>query len=156
MELLYIIFILYLRREIALNFIFGIPITGLWIGALKLDWPSNAALILPALVLEGLAQTLMTLPIGDQLLRGSPRRTVDPEFYIERLQGFFVIILGEGLYVLVVGGNWGLGFGTRLGMGIQALLIYYALFWLFFLGDAGKTYIHALFRNQYTAAAYES
>ncbi len=98
----------------------------------------------------------MKLPISAVLLRGLPRRIDDPESLIERFSGFFVIILGEGVNALLFQTDWGLGFGARLGMGVEVFIIFYLLFWLFFLGDSSKNYIHAVYRSPYIAAAYGS
>ncbi len=129
----------------------ALPISGLWIGALKVNWPAQSALILPALALETVVATVMELPVGDWFLKGAPKKALDPDNFVERLQGFFIIILGEGVFTLINGLT-----APRVTLGIMALLIYYVLFLLYFSGDLTKTYIHALFRNRYTAAAFQS
>jgi hypothetical protein len=156
MQIFYCIFIPEIRRERALSFLLSLPITGLWIGALKLSWPSQAALVLPALMLESLSSLLVSLPVGDRFRGGEPERVIDPDKDIARLQGFFTLIIGEGVFGLIVGNDSGLGFGDKVVLSVEALIIYYVVFTLFFLGDSSKTYIHALFRNRYTAAAFES
>jgi hypothetical protein len=155
MEVVYSIFIPSIRRELGLSVLVALPATGLWIGASRLSWPSRAALVLPALMLETLMPLIIALPLGDWLMRGVPRKGNNPDSDIERLQGFFTIILGEGVYSLIVGSNCGLGFGVKVELATLAMTIYYLLFTLFFHGDSSKTYIHALSRSQYTAVAFE-
>lgn len=156
MEAIYSIFIPKMRRQLLISVIIAIPSSVLWVGALKVAWPSKAALMLPALLLESLASALILLPAGDWFLRGASKMALDPDNYIERLQGFFIIILGEGVFTLIQGSTWGLGISSHVGAGVMALLIFYSLFQLFFTGDRTKKYIHAVFRNRYTAVAFES
>ena len=145
-----------MRRQLLISAIIAIPGSALWIGALKVAWPSKVALMLPALLLESLATVLISLPAGDWFLRGAPKMALDPDNYIERLQGFFIIILGEGVFTLIQGSTWGLGISLHVGAGVMALLIFYSLLQLFFTGDRTKTYIHAVFRNRYTTVAFEA
>lgn len=107
-------------------------------------------------MLESLTSLFISLPVGDRFRGGKPERVIDPDKDIERLQGFFTLIIGEGVFGLLVGNESGLGFGDKVVLASEALIIYYIVFTLFFLGDSSKTYIHALFRNRYTAAAFEA
>jgi low temperature requirement protein LtrA len=156
MEGFYCLFIPEARWEFTVTTIITLPVIGLWSAALALNWPKRAALILPALFFEVLASDILALPLGDWFLRGAPKKALDPDNLVDRLQGFFIIVLGEGVFGLVTGSDWGIGFTPRVICAIQALLIYYNIFWLFFTGDQTKTYIHAVYRNRYTALAFQS
>jgi low temperature requirement protein LtrA len=136
--------------------IIAIPIASLWGAAAVVNWPSRAALILIALTLEGLASALLASPMGEWCLRGAPRKAIDADNLVDRLQGFFIIVLGEGVYAIIVGGKWGSGISEEFGLGVESLFIYYTLFWFFFYGDQTKTYIHAMYRNRYTSILFQS
>ena len=157
-EGLYCWFIPSLKREFRVTALIAIPATGLWIGSVFVSWPTQAALILPAVVLEGLISAVISLPVGDKyLLRGAPKKALDPDNFVERLQGFFTIVLGEGVYGLVVpgGAGWGVGLTGQVGSAIQALVVYYSLFWMFFTGDQSMSSVHAIYRNRYTSLAFQ-
>jgi hypothetical protein len=155
-EAYYCIFIPSMRREFLLTFLISIPVATMWGVSLAVTWPARAALILPAVLLEGTVSAIIALPLGDWFLRGAPKKALDPDNFVGRLQGFFIIVLEEGVYALVTGNNWGVGLAPQAVFAIEALIIYYALFWLFFIGDQSKTYIHAIYRNRYTSLAFQS
>lgn len=151
-------FIPELRKEFRVTFLIAVPAAALWSVSVVVPWPTQAALILPAVVLEGLISAIMSLPLGDKyLLRGAPKKALDPENFVERLQGFFIIVLGEGVYGLIStgGSGWGVGLTNQVASAIEALIVYYLLFWMFFTGDQTKTYIHAIYRNRYTSLAFQ-
>lgn len=100
---------------------------------------------------ESLVGTVIELPVGDWFLKGAPKKALDPDNLVERLQSFFIVILGEGVFTLING-----LVAPRIPLGVMALLIYYVLFSLYFNGDLTKTYVHAIFRNRYTAVAFQS
>jgi low temperature requirement protein LtrA len=154
-EALYCFYIKEIRREFLLTFLISIPVTTLWASALGVSWPARAALMLPAVLLEGVVSAIIALPLGDWFLRGAPKKALDPDNFVDRLQGFFIIVLGEGVYGLIAGNNWGVGLNSRVSYAIEALMIYSAIFWLFFTGDQTKTYIHAIYRNRYTMLAFQ-
>lgn len=154
MEAFYCIYIPSIRREFLSTFFLSVPVGVLWGSAVAVPWPAQAALILPAVLFEGIVSAIIALPLGDWFLRGAPKKALDPENFVDRLQGFFVIVLGEGVYGLTSGNDWGVGLSARVVFAIKALMIYSSLFWLFFTGDQTKTYIHAIYRNRYTSLAF--
>ena len=155
MEVFYSYFIPSIRREVLIDFPYKLSRLGvLWGSAVAVAWPAQAALILPAVILEGIVSAIFALPLGDWFLRGAPKKALDPDNFVDRLQGFFIIVLGEGVYGLIGGNDWGVGLSARVVFAIEALIIYYSLFWLFFTGDQTKTYIHAIYRNRYTSLAF--
>jgi low temperature requirement protein LtrA len=154
-EALYCIFIPSMRREFLLTFLISIPVAALWGASVAVEWPARAALILPAVLFEGVVSAIIALPLGDWFLHGAPKKALDPDNFVERLQGFFIIVLGEGVYALISGDNWGVGLSAQMVFAIESLIVYYSLFWLFFMGDQTKTYIHAIYRNRYTSLAFQ-
>jgi hypothetical protein len=157
-EGVYCWFIPSLRREFRVTFVIAIPAAALWSASVVVPWPTQAALILPAVMLEGLISAIMSLPLGHKyLLRGAPKKALDPDNFVERLQGFFIIVLGEGVFGLIStgGSGWDVGLTIQVVSAIEALIVYYLLFWMFFTGDQTKTYIHAMYRNRYTSLAFQ-
>lgn len=154
-EAFYCVYIPSLRREFLLTFLISIPVAALWGASIAVAWPVQAALILPAVLFESVVASIITLPLGDWFLRGAPKKALDPDNFVDRLQGFFIIVLGEGVYALVSGNDWGVGLSAQVVFAIEALIVYYSLFWLFFTGDQTKTYIHAIYRNRYMSLAFQ-
>jgi len=154
MEVFYSCFIPSLRREVLVTFLISIPVAVLWGGAVWLDWPARGALVLPAVIFEGIVSAIIALPVGDWFLRGAPKKALDPDNFVDRLQGFFIIVVGEGVYALISGNDWGVGLNARAVFAIESLIIYYALFSLYFTGDQTKTYIHAIYWNRYASLAF--
>jgi low temperature requirement protein LtrA len=75
------------------------------------------------------------------------KRNPDVDHWVERHEGFFIIILGEGVFRLIDGSPSGLGLNAQTGTVLQAFLIYYVLHWLYFNGDQSLEYVHALKRT---------
>jgi hypothetical protein len=107
MEVFYSCFIPSLRREVLVTFLISIPVAVLWGGAVWLDWPARGALVLPAVIFEGIVSAIIALPVGDWFLRGAPKKALDPDNFVDRLQGFFIIVVGVGVYALISGNDWG-------------------------------------------------
>jgi low temperature requirement protein LtrA len=91
----------------------------------------------------------MASPLSDRLLSGGWERSLNINHYVERMQGFFIIILGEGVFRLIEGSPSGVGLNPATGTILLALLLYYVLHWLYFNGDQSKQFVHALRRTWY-------
>lgn len=152
----YCIYIPSMRREFIITSIVSIPVAVMWGASIAVAWPTRAALILPAVLLEGTVSAIIALPLGDWFLRGAPKKALGLAHFVDRFQGFFIIVLGEGVYALVAGNDPGVGLSAQTVFAIEALIVYFALFWLFFTGDQTKKYIHAIYRNWYTSLAFQS
>ena len=65
---------------------------------------------------------------------------MDAEHFTERLENFFIIILGEGVLLLIKGSPLGGGFSQRLNGGVLTLVVLYCLAILYFNGDQTRRY----------------
>jgi low temperature requirement protein LtrA len=126
----------------------GIIPFGLYIGALYVPYPSKIALLVLVNVVEQPLAIFQASPFGERLLAPSGfKRTVNIDRYIERYEGFFIIILGEGVFRLIEGSPSGMGITKRSGTVVTTLMLYYVLHWLYFNGDQSKQFVHALRRT---------
>ena len=128
----------------------------MWLGSIWLVGRQKVAVILPAICFEAAMSNLMDSPfetlLGNWLVKGSPKRSLNLDTLVERLEAFFIIVLGEGILALVQPLDAGLTFQTSLGLLI--LVVYYQLFWLNFNGDQTKTFVHATVRHKFSAAGF--
>jgi len=69
------------------------------------------------------------------------------DHYVDRHEGFFIIILGEGVFRLIEGSPSGLGLNGKTGTVLTVVFLYYLLHWQYFNGDHSKDFIHALRRT---------
>lgn len=152
---IYCIWIPELRRETLILQLLGIPSIGFWIGSMFLSWPTNTAVIIPALLAGSLVTIATSIPITQKCLHLNVREPSDLDQIEERLRAFFILILGEGVASLIQDGGPDYGVTKRTGYGILALVLYHALFLLFFYGDQSRLYIHALHRTAYTSLAFQ-
>ena len=82
------------------------------------------------------------------------QKPFDADHWVERIQDFFIIILGEGVLNLIRGSPLGRGITAQAGAGVLALLMYYLLSGLYFNGDQSRKYVHAVKRTFYRKAAW--
>lgn len=128
---------------------------GLWIGSIWLPWPRKAALILPAIVWESLYRNILSIPVVQRLLRFTSRRSSDGDQFVERLQAFFIIILGEGIAQLIQSSPLGYGITLQSASGVLNLVLYHALYWMLFTGDHSRSFILAVHLSRYKAALFK-
>lgn len=79
---------------------------------------------------------------------------VDIAHEIDRLAAFFIIILGEYLYGIVVGSPAGIGLTRGYGRAVCTLIIAFSLNWLYTSGDGSLQSTHPIRRSAYTAFAF--
>jgi low temperature requirement protein LtrA len=143
------IFMPFLRRLFLFQLVTTIIGSGLWIAAIWVRYPYKIALLVAANALEHPIALFMSSPLSDRLLSGGWERSTNIDHYVERVQGFFIIILGEGVFRLIEGSPSGIGLNPSTGTILLALLLYYMLHWLYFNGDQSKQFVHALRRTWY-------
>jgi low temperature requirement protein LtrA len=81
---------------------------------------------------------------------------VDISHEIDRMAAFFIIILGEYLYSIVVGNPAAVGLGTGLLKAVWTLVIAFCLNWLYVNGDGSVHTVHPIRRSATTAFAFFS
>ena len=142
------------RRGILLRFLLALPSVGIWIGALHAVYPVNAGLVITAIFLEFLTYSLVDTPLFERWLHEERARPFDADHWVERVQDFFIIILGEGVLNLIKGSPLGRGITTQAGAGVLALFLYFFLSGLYFNGDQSRRYVHAVKRVFYRKAIW--
>ena len=81
---------------------------------------------------------------------------VDISHEIDRLAAFFIIILGEYLYSIIVGNPTGIGLTTGLLKAVWTLVIAFCLNWLYVNGDGSMHTVHPIRRSAVTAFTWFS
>ena len=145
-ESAYSLFLPSLRRELLLRLILSIATLGIWIPATFVYYPTRAGLIFAAIITEYAAAGFMATPIAEYLIQQDRFENFHPDHWVERIQDFFIIILGEGVMSLIKGSPLGRGITTQAGTGVQVLISYYVLCGFYFNGDQSRRYVHAVRR----------
>jgi low temperature requirement protein LtrA len=117
------------------------------VGAIFTPYPGKVGLLIAANAIEHPVAVFLASPTADRLLTKNLKRNPDVEHYVERYEGFFIIILGEGVFRLIAGSPSGIGMNAETGTVLTALLLYYLIHWLYFNGDQSKEFVHALRRT---------
>ena len=81
---------------------------------------------------------------------------VDIAHEIDRLAAFFIIILGEYLYSIVVGNPAAIGLNTGLLKAVWTLIIAFCLNWLYVNGDGSIDVLHPIRRSTVSAFVWFS
>ena len=136
-----------LRRELVIRVAFLVLTLPLWIPATFTTIPTRAILVSVAIVFEYVMAGFMVTPPVERLLKRDHLENFDAGHWVERVQDFFIIILGEGVLSLIKDSPLGHGITRQAGTGVFALLAYYVLSGLYFNGDQSRRYVHAVRRT---------
>lgn len=144
MELIYSIWIPWLRKLIFAGSILAMPSTAMWIAVIYL--PAHKAVVpaVLAVVWEYSVPLLLETPLGDALLPGEYRKEIDPIHLRGRMGSFLLITIGEGVLMIVRGGPLGVGFNGVTALAVWTLMIYFILAYLYFARDQSIRYIPAV------------
>ena len=146
-EGIYSIFLPMYRREIMLRFLLVLPTIGVWVAVFFTHYPTSEGLLIAAVALEFWIFALLDTPMFERFLNKVDARQFDADHWVERVQDFFIIILGEGVLNLIKGSTLGKGLTGQAATGILALAMYYFLSGLYFNGDQSRRYVHAVKRT---------
>lgn len=146
-EVLYSMFIPWLRRTILLQFLLLMPTLGLWLGGIYTDGVAAVGPIVAALVWEYVVPVIVDAPWSARLIPGDYRRAVDPNHFTTRFASFFIIIVGEGVLQLIARGPLGIGVTATAGVSVWGLTLYFILAFLYFNRDMSKTVVPAVRRR---------
>ena len=150
LEAFYALYIPHLRRKLILRVVATGPLLGLWIPAVKtVNINVRAGLVFAGIMIEYYASAFMSTPMADRLLRQEPIQGIHVEHWVERIQDFYIIILGEGVLSLIRGSPLGRGITVQAGNGILVLMGFYILSGFYFNGDQSRRYVHAAKRTWY-------
>ena len=89
----------------------------------------------------------MDTPLVERLIKKKRPENLDLDHWVERIQDFYIIILGEGVMSLIKGSPLGHGITDQAGTVVLALLAYYVLSGFYFNGDQSRRYVHAVRRT---------
>ncbi|KAJ5486009.1 hypothetical protein N7530_000309 [Penicillium desertorum] len=107
-----------------------------------------------AFVAECITWVLCYSPAGKKLLRVKWSTAVDIAHEIDRFAAFYIIVLGEFLYLIVVGSHTAVGLNERLIRAVWTLTIAFCLNWLYVHADGAVETTHPLRHSVYTAFAW--
>ena len=146
-ESAYSVFLTSLRREVAFRVAFTVLTLSLWIPAIFTTYPVKAGLVFAAIFVQYVIAALADTPPAERLFKKEHSNKVDMDHWVERIQDFYIIILGEGVMSLIKGSPLGQGLTDQAGTGVLALLAYYVLSGFYFNGDLSRRYVHAVRRT---------
>ena len=146
-ESAYSVFLPSLRRQVAFRVFFEGLTLALWIPALFSPYYLKAGLAYAAIFSEYLVAAFMDTPLAERLIKKKRPENLDLDHWVERIQDFYIIILGEGVMSLIKGSPLGHGITDQAGTGVLALLAYYVLSGFYFNGDQSRRYVHAVRRT---------
>lgn len=142
-EMVYSIFIVWLRKLVFFQWVLRMPSVGLWIAAINLkEWRAIGPIV-GAIVWEYIVPLLIDSTLTDKLTPVEYRKALDINHFQSRLSSFFIIILGEGVLQLVKDGPLGRGLDDTTGAMVWVLLIYYEYSFLYFNRDGSQKFIPA-------------
>ncbi|KAJ5092442.1 hypothetical protein NUU61_007312 [Penicillium alfredii] len=93
-------------------------------------------------------------PAAKKLLRTKYSTAVDIPHEVDRFAAFYIIALGEFLYLIIVGSNAAIGLNLRLMRAIWTLIIAFCLNWLYTHADCAVKCTHPLRNSVYTAFSW--
>lgn len=104
-----------------------------------------------AISVEIMVWILCYSPAAKKLLRTKWSTAVDVAHEIDRFGAFYIIALGEFLYLIIVGSYAAVGMNERLLRAVWTLVIAFCLNWLYTHADGALDTIHPLRHSVYTA-----
>ncbi|KAJ5737090.1 uncharacterized protein N7483_002215 [Penicillium malachiteum] len=107
-----------------------------------------------AVVLEEMSWVFSYSPVAKKMLSVKYSTAVDIPHEVDRFAAFYIIALGEFLYLIIVGNYAAIGFNERLLRAIWTLIIAFCLNWLYVHADGSVDTAHPLRHNIYTAFAF--
>jgi low temperature requirement protein LtrA len=130
----------------------------IWI-PLYFDTVSIRAKIAVAVVGIVLEEAAWILAYGPWIKRKLSLRystAVDISHEIDRFAAFFIIVLGEYLYSIIVGDPAAVGLNVGLLKAVWTLVIAFSLNWIYSVGDGSMNATHPIRRSAVTAFAFFS
>ncbi|KAJ5595397.1 uncharacterized protein N7459_001605 [Penicillium hispanicum] len=107
-----------------------------------------------AVFMEEISWVFCYSPAAKRLLRVKYSTAVDIPHEVDRFAAFYIIALGEFLYLIIVGSHAAIGLNERLLRAIWTLIIAFCLNWLYAHADGSMDTTHPLRHNIYTAFSF--
>jgi low temperature requirement protein LtrA len=144
MELVYSIWIPWLRRLIMVTFVAASPLTGLWLASYYTTGVNSAGAAIAAIVWEYIIPLIMDSPLANRFIPSEYRKELDPDHLMTRMASFFLITVGEGVLVLIKDGPLGIGIHRTSTLAVWPLLMYFLLAYLYFNRGQSVRYVPAV------------
>jgi low temperature requirement protein LtrA len=142
-ELIYSIFIVWLRKLVFFQWILRMPSLAMWIVAIQLNGWRVIGPIFGAIWWEYICPIIIDSKWADKFTPIEYRKAIDTHHFQSRLSSFFIIILGEGVLQLIKNGPLGSHLHDSVGYMAWVLLIYYEFSFLYFNRDGSRLFIPA-------------
>ncbi|KAJ5248832.1 hypothetical protein N7468_000283 [Penicillium chermesinum] len=107
-----------------------------------------------AVVFEELSWIFCFSPAAKKMLRVKYSTAVDIPHEVDRYAAFYIIALGEFLYLIVVGSHAAVGLNERLLRAVWTLIIAFCLNWLYVHADGSVVSTHPLRHSVFTAFSW--
>ena len=112
---------------------------------------SKVAVAAVAIVVEECIWIFSYSPAAKKILKARYTTAVDIPHEVDRFAAFYIIVLGEFLYQIIVGSPAVVGFNMRLLRAIWTLVIAFCLNWLYIHNDGALECLHPLRHSIYAA-----
>jgi low temperature requirement protein LtrA len=112
---------------------------------------SKVAVAAVAIVVEECIWIFSYSPAAKKLLKARYTTAVDIPHEVDRFAAFYIIVLGEFLYQIIVSSPAAIGFNMRLLRAIWTLVIAFCLNWLYIHNDGALECLHPLRHSIYAA-----
>jgi low temperature requirement protein LtrA len=143
-ELVYSIFIKWLRRLTFIQSVLRLPGIGLWITAIYLHDVYAVGPVVAAVAWEYVCAMISSSRLVDKFTPSEYKKALDVDHFQSRMANFFIITLGEGVLQLIKDGPLGRGLNGTTGFMVWILLVYYELSLLYFNRDGSKRFVPAI------------
>ncbi|OBT67248.1 hypothetical protein VE03_02671 [Pseudogymnoascus sp. 23342-1-I1] len=117
----------------------------------SLSLRSKIAVAAVGIIVEEILWVFCYSPIAKRITRSKYTTAADIGHEIDRFAAFYIIVLGEFLYAIIVGHPAAAGFNVRLLRAIWTLIIAFCFNWLYVHNDGSLKYEHAIRHSIVTA-----
>ncbi|KAM3510803.1 hypothetical protein MY11210_005524 [Beauveria gryllotalpidicola] len=114
----------------------------------------KAAVVAVIMVYQELTWSVTLSPWLKRRLKLRYSTAVDIAHEIDRMAAFFIIILGEFVYIVIVGNPAGTGLTAGYGKAVCTLVIAFCLNWIYVSGDGSLHATHPIRRSPWTAFGF--
>ncbi|KAM3449912.1 hypothetical protein MY3296_006522 [Beauveria thailandica] len=114
----------------------------------------KAGVVAVIIVYQELTWSVTLSPWLKRRLKLRYSTAVDIAHEIDRMAAFFIIILGEFVYIVIVGNPAGIGLTPGYGKAVCTLVIAFCLNWIYVSGDGSLRATHPIRRSAWTAFGF--
>lgn len=115
---------------------------------------AKAFTVLAAIVYQEATWAITLSPWIKRQLKLTYSTAVDIAHEVDRMAAFFIIILGEFVYSIIVGNPAGVGLTAGYGKAVCTLVIAFTLNWIYASGDGSIQATHPIRRSAWTAFGF--